>query len=220
VYYLTPIPTSILKEKHYDVGLTNLFQIYRHLVVEFDNQFLFKAFLLAVGNQIRETLQRERTNNLYYWWRGNVAGGKLHFYDNSTSYKASLFDNRGRAQLARNLAVDLFRVLELYTTAGIYKNFLENADCTLHDPNFDQYLFELPADASSIPIDEIPIPKPSFKVENTREEINEKISETKRNQRGDVSPGKHAKMDAAAQRKRDQRNRKKGKIALYRFVSD
>jgi hypothetical protein len=113
------VPTFLLKEDHPGAGLVSVFQEYRHRFADFQNEVLFRAFLLAFRDHVKLTLSREDSKTCTTrWWAGGLGNGNAYYVDSSDGNAQREFDEAGRLSLARNLAADTYRIISDHT-AGI-----------------------------------------------------------------------------------------------------
>lgn len=153
---------------------------------------------------VRETLKMDSTSHpVTHWWSRARRGLKKKFMDSSESKAWSDFDDKGKVQLALNLAGATFKVLEEHFATGIYSTFLRSAVGPRGNEVLRDYLETIPEDI----VNELPqAPKlqPSFILpkETVRLQKNKKISDTMLSKRPpeveQIAPGR-AMTDAERQ---------------------
>lgn len=122
------MPDYVLRPKLHGAGMIEVFQIFRPLVPEFEDEILFRGFLVAFGRHVRLTLQRDFDCGLVtHWWNGQIKGSDCMFLDSSRGGGRAVFNEGGRLKLAFYLAEQTFVSLEQYFAAGIHAQFLESA---------------------------------------------------------------------------------------------
>lgn len=132
-----PLQTSWLRLNHHGAGLEGLFQLHRDKVPEFEKELFFRAFLVAFGAHVRDTIQRDSDSHpISHWWTGPtprrsfVKGDNspnpaiLYFVDSSNGKAFTVFNHKGCETLARNLAQSMFQIIEQYYMVGRNKAYL------------------------------------------------------------------------------------------------
>lgn len=137
VHFDHPLQTSWLRPNHHGAGLEGLFQLHRDKVPEFEKELFFRAFLVAFGAHVRDTIQRDSDSHpISHWWTGPtprrplVKGDNspnpalLYFADSSNGNAFTVFNHKGCETLARNLAQSMFQIIEQYYVTGMNKAYL------------------------------------------------------------------------------------------------
>lgn len=125
--------------------MLDVFQIFRPLVPEFEDEILFRGFLVAFGRHVRLTLQRDSDYGLVtHWWNGQIKGSDCMFLDSSRGGGRDVFNEEGRLRLALYLAEQTFVSLEQYFTAGVNAQFLESSAVFVERDYLKKHLEEIP----------------------------------------------------------------------------
>lgn len=142
-------------------GLQGLFELNRAEIPAFASDLFFQAFLIAFGEHVRATVQRDSDSHpVAHWWQGpnpirplpltkedvGPNPAVMFFADWSDGYAFKRFDTEGRQLLARNLAGRLFQVLEVYYATGANKKFLEKAAKDAGPDPLAEYIQSIPDD--------------------------------------------------------------------------
>ena len=179
------MPDFILRPKLHGAGLIDLFQIFRPLVPEFEEEILFRGFLIAFGRHVRLTLQKDiDSGQVTHWWNGQIKGSDCMFLDSSRGGGRAVFNEEGRLRLALYLAEQTFVSLEQYFATGIHAQFLESAAVLVGRDYLNKYLEEV--QKGSLEEELLTVPKftPKFA-------LPKQLAEAKR--RKDISDTKLAK---------------------------
>lgn len=139
------MPDYTLRPKLHGVGMIDVFQIFRPLVPEFEDDILFRGFLIAFGRHVRLTLQRDFDYGLVtHWWNGQIKGSDCMFLDSSRGGGREVFNEEGRLRLALYLAEQTFVSLEQYFAAGVHAQFLESSAVLVERDYLKKHLEEIP----------------------------------------------------------------------------
>lgn len=143
-----------------------------------------------------ETLERDsRSHPVTHWWRQSTGNSGSQFLDSSKGNVRSSFNEAGRQKLAHNLAIETFRVLDLYFTVDSNKAFLDSAAKLTGSKFLEAYLEDMPEEIANELV-EVPKIAPTYAVpkETAKAKKCKDISETKLAKRPpeveQIAPGK------------------------------
>ena len=180
-----------MNPNHHGAGLGYLFQHYRHkecsLVAEFQQELIFRGFLIAFGKHVRKTIESDsKSHPVSHWWTGPNGKFDSLFVDPSQGHSRQVFDEKGQKRLAQALAEDTFSSLELYFTAGCYKPFLESEKCNVSYSVLGEYLENVPKYIKDEPLPQNLGYKGTFVIDPVVKEAERrsKMSKTKLAKRG------------------------------------
>lgn len=143
--------------------MIDVFQIFRPLVPEFEDEILFRGFLIAFGRHVRLTLQRDFDYGLAtHWWNGQIKGSDCMFLDSSRGGGQEAFNEEGRLRLALYLAEQTFVSLEQYFAAGLHAQFLESSAVLVESDYLKKYLDENPKGSLEEELLTVPKLAPAF----------------------------------------------------------
>jgi hypothetical protein len=148
------ITYRILKPRHHGAGLITIFDFYRDLVDGFQHELIYRAFLIAFGRHVTETLERDsRSHPVTHWWSLPTRNFEPQFLDSSKGNARSYFNEAGRQQLAHNLAVETFKELELHFVVGSNKAFLDSTAKLTGSKFLEAYLEDMPEETTNEPVE-------------------------------------------------------------------
>ena len=171
--------------------MIDVFQIFRPLVPEFEDEILFRGFLIAFGRHVRLTLERDFDYGLVtHWWNGQIRGSDCMFLDSARGGGRGVFNEEGRLRLALYLAEQTFVSLEQYFVTGAHARFLESTAVLVGRDYLNKHLEEI--QKGSLEEELLTAPKfaPQFALPKTLVNIKrgKKESETKLAKRPPLTP--------------------------------
>ena len=197
-----PIPSKLLKPNLHGAGLAGYFQRYRHFVPEFDDETLFRCFLIEFGRHVRRTAKFdpyfEHKSN---WWSGPDASAASNFVLSGGFGVLVKLDKSGLVHLAKSLAEGTCRVLDDYCSDNRNSDFL-NRSAVEEEGELLEYLEQIPPDLEKEEIEKerLPTLQPLQVVVNPEArdaEKNQKTSKTMLSKRG-------PDLDEKTKKRRDQ----------------
>ena len=111
----------MVKPNQHGAGISDYFHYYRSLVEEFENELVFRAFLVEFGRHVTKAYAFDSSRNCH-WWTGALYG-KTNFYNNG---HFSVIDKAGLVDLSHNLASGTYQVLDNFSSLNIHANFLRS----------------------------------------------------------------------------------------------
>lgn len=190
-----------------------LFQRYRHLVPEFENDLLFKGFLITFERHVRKTLERDRqARSLSHWWAG-PEGCKTSLFVDALDGECKRLDDAGYSRLGYCFAVEALKVIDAYFTTRCYSSFFEKPLNEIGLSALQNYIDLIPTD----PFLETQIPeelkyKPGHLLDKDAHQMqrNQNVSQAKLSKRKpDLSEAEEKKRERERLRKEAYRARKK-----------
>lgn len=176
------MPDCTLRPRLHGAGMIDVFQIFRPLVPEFEDEMVFRGFLIAFGHHVRLTLERDFDYGLVtHWWNGQIKGSDCMFLDSSRGGGREVFNEEGRLRLALHLAEQTFVSLEQYFATGTHAQFLESASVLVRRDYLDKYLDTIQKGSLEEELLTVPKLAPKFALPKAlvKIQMKEKVSQSK-----------------------------------------